>query len=209
LNEISAIFMNFIKRLLGLESDHEVTDENGNELGKFMPQPEIPTDEEFMHNFKKNGGKFLYCEDDNELRLNFSEILKENDWDQCEVYCSNDHIHKKFEHTTLTFNKNLKACFFLSDCEFLISNTGAILVSSSQMGDKKLADLPLNFIIVAKTSQLIKTIGEGLQKINNRHNRSLPTNITTIKTFDKNEDSDFMSYGSTPKNLYLLLLEDL
>ncbi|NEV93275.1 lactate utilization protein B/C [Psychroflexus sp. YR1-1] len=201
--------MNFLKRLLGIEPVKEVTDEYGNEIGKFMPRPEKPVDEEFMLNFKKNGGKFLYCENVNELRLNFSEILKENNWTNCEVYCSKPSISEDFEHTQLTFNKNLEACFFLSDCEFLISNTGAILVSSSQMGDKKLVDLPLNFIIIAKTSQLIKTIGEGLQRINKNHDRNLPTNITTIKTFDENKDSDFMSYGSTPKNLYLLLLEDL
>ena len=29
------------------------------------------------------------------------------------------------------------------------------------------------------------------------------------KTFEDKEESDFMSYGSTPKNLYLLLVEDL
>lgn len=200
--------MNFIKRLLGIEKA-EVTDRHGNEIGKFMPKPETPVDEEFMHNFKENGGKFLYCENKNELRLNFSEILKENDWNDCEAYCSDLEICEDFEHTQLTFNKNLNACFFLSNCEFLISNTGAILMSSSQLGDKKLSDLPLNFIIIAKTSQLIKTIGEGLQKINKRQGRNLPTNITTIKTFDENKDSDFMNYGSTPKNLYLLLLEDL
>lgn len=201
--------MNFFKRLFGIASEDELIDENGNEIGKFMPKPEVPVDHEFMVNFKKNGGKFLYCENENELRLNFSEILKENSWDTSEVYCSNTELCEKFEYTQLTFNKNLNAHFFLSDCEFLISNTGAILVSSSQMGDKKLSDLPLNFIIIAKTSQLIKTIGEGLQQINKRQDRSLPTNITTIKTFDENKDSDFMSYGSTPKNLYLLLLEDL
>ena len=209
MSKIYVIFMNFLKRLFGIENTGEVTDENGNEIGKFMPKPETPVDEEFMHNFKKNGGKFLYCENENELRLNFSEILKENEWDHSEVYCSNESIRQDFEHTHLTFNKNLNACFFLSNCEFLISNTGAILVSSSQLGDKKLSDLPLNFIVIAKTSQLIKTIGEGLQKINKRHDRNLPTNITTIKTFDENKDSDFMNYGSTPKNLYLLLLEDL
>ncbi len=208
MNKIYAIFINFIKRLLGLETKKN-TDEYGNEIGKFMPQPEMPVDEEFMINFKKNGGKFLYCENKNELRLNFFEILKENRWEECEAYCSNLELPKIFEHTKLKFNKNLSACFFLSDCEFLISNTGAILVSSCQMGDKRLADLPLNFIIVAKTSQMIKTIGEGLQKINKKHDRILPTNITTIKTFEEKEDSDFMSYGSTPKNLYLLLLEDL
>lgn len=202
------IFINFIKRLLGLETKGD-TDEYGNEIGKFMPKPEMPVDEEFMINFKKNGGKFLYCEDENELRFNFFEILKENHWEKCEAYCSNMEIPKIFEHTKLKFNKNLSACVFLSDCEFLISNTGAILVSSCQMGDKRLADLPLNFIIIAKTSQMIKTIGEGLQKINKKHNKILPTNITTIKTFEEKKDSDFMTYGSTPKNLYLLLLEDL
>jgi hypothetical protein len=199
--------MSFIKRLLGLKT--EETDENGNEIGKFMPKPEIPVDQEFVVNFKKNGGKFLYCEDENELRLNFLKILKENQWENCEVYSSNLDLSETFEHTRLIFNKNLSACFFLSDCEFLISNTGAILVSSRQMGDKKLADLPLNFIMVAKTSQMIKTIGEGLQQINKSYDKRLPTNITTIKTFEEKEDSDFMSYGSTPKNLYLLLLEDL
>jgi len=201
--------MNFLKRLLGINKTKEVTDENGNEIGEFMPVPEMPVDEEFVQNFKNNHGKFLYCEDKNELRLNFSEILKENNWDEGEVYCSNSSICDDFQHKHLKFNKNTKADFFLSDCEFLISNTGAILVSSSQLGDKRLSDLPLNFVIIAKTSQLIKTIGEGLQNINKKQHRNLPTNITTIKTFDQNKDSNFMNYGSTPKNLYLLLLEDL
>ncbi len=201
--------MNLFKRLLGKSSDKHPTDENGNELGKFMPKPEIPVDEEFVQNFKKNGGKFLYCEDENELRLNFSEILKENNWYNTSAYCNHKKLAETFGHNQLTFTTKLNSSFFLSECEFLISNTGAILMSSNQIGDKKLADLPLNFIIVAKTSQLIKTIGEGLQHINKRQHSKLPTNITTIKTFDENKDSDFMSYGSTPKNLYLLLLEDL
>lgn len=200
--------MSFFKRLLGLENVKEV-DEYGNEIGKYMPKPKLPVDEEFTQNFKKNGGKFLYCEDENELRLNFFEILKENHWGEVDAYCSNFELSKVFDHTKINFTKNLQSNFFLSDCEFLISNTGAILVSSSQLGDKKLNDLPFHFIIVAKTSQLIRTIGEGLQQINKSHTKNLPTNITTIKTFEEKEDSDFMSYGSTPKNLYLLLLEDL
>lgn len=193
---------------MGLETKKD-TDGYGNEIGKFMPQPETPVDEEFMMNFKKNGGKFLYCENEDELKFNFFEILRENDWEKCEVYCNDLEFSKIFKCTKLNFTKNLSACLFLSDCEFLISNTGAILVSSCQIGDKRLADLPINFVVVAKTSQMIKTIGEGLQKINKKYNRILPTNITTIKTFEEKEDSDFMSYGSTPKNLYLLLLEDL
>ena len=40
---------------------------------------------------------------------------------------------------------------------------------------------------------------------------NLPSNITSIKNFNKNEGEDlnFLTYGSSAKNLYLILLEDL
>lgn len=200
--------MNFLKRLLGLESrDKENSDRK--EQSKFMPEPKLPVDDAFTNNFRNNGGKFLYCENENELRITFNEILKENNWEEVEVYCHNEKLKKKFEHNRLKFTKNDSASFFLAGCEFLIANTGAILISSSQIGDKKLVDLPHNFVIIAYTSQLLETIGEGLQKIKRKHKNRIPTNITTLKTFEDKEESDFMSYGSTPKNLYLLLVEDL
>lgn len=200
--------MNFLKRLLGLEIKDERNSDRS-EQSKFMPEPKLPVDEAFTNNFKKNGGKFLYCENNNELRITFSEILKENHWEETEAYCQNQDLIEKFEHTRLKFSKNNNASFFLAGCEFLIANTGAILISSSQIGDKKLADLPHDFVIIANTSQLLETIGEGLQKIKHKHKNRIPTNITTLKTFEDKEESDFMSYGSTPKNLYLLLVEDL
>ena len=39
--------------------------------------------------------------------------------------------------------------------------------------------------------------------------QKIPTNITTIKHFKSSDEKDFLSYGSSAKNLYLLLLEDL
>ena len=40
---------------------------------------------------------------------------------------------------------------------------------------------------------------------------NLPSNITSIKNFNKGEGEDlnFLTYGSSAKNLYLILLEDL
>ena len=102
-------------------------------------------------------------------------------------------------------NENL----LLTDCEYLISNTGAILISSQQIGEKKPEELPYNIIVFAKTSQLIETISIGLQKINIEHKSNIPTNIRSLKTFKEKDDDDFMSYGSVSKNVYLLLLEDL
>ena len=47
------------------------------------------------------------------------------------------------------------------------------------------------------------------RKIKNKNANKIPTNITTIKCFNLDKEKDFMSYGSSSKNVYLLLLEDL
>ena len=75
--------------------------------------------------------------------------------------------------------------------------------------EKKLKELPPNFVIFATTSQFVETISEGLRGIKNKNREKIPSNITTIKHFKACDDKDFLSYGSSSKNLYLLLLEDL
>jgi len=90
-----------------------------------------------------------------------------------------------------------------------VANNGSILLSSNQIREKKLNELPTNFVIFATTSQLVETISEGLRIIKNQSKQHIPSNITTIQDFENNKEKDFMSYGSSTKNLYLLLLEDL
>ena len=37
-------------------------EEKDNEYSKFSPDNDASLEEKFIYNFKKNGGKFLYCE---------------------------------------------------------------------------------------------------------------------------------------------------
>ncbi|WP_121666428.1 LUD domain-containing protein [Mesonia aquimarina] len=199
----------FRKFLRSKSKSDKNKDSKDPEQSKYMPEPETPTDENFMINFKKNGGKFLYCTDKNEVLDVFREILKENNWHDAEACCFDESLQEMFKTSDINFSKKINGSFFLSTCEYLIANTGALLVSSNQIKETKLHELPHDFIIFAATSQLIDTIGEGLRGIKTKNRNKIPTNITTIKTFENKEESDFMSYGSTTKNLYLLLLEDL
>ncbi len=64
-------------------------------------------------------------------------------------------------------------------------------------------------IVLATTSQMVANKSEGLRHIKNKYDKEYPTNITTIKYFEKVKEEDFLHYGSSHKNLYLLLLEDL
>ena len=103
----------------------------------------------------------------------------------------------------------MNASLSCASSEYLIAEKGSILVWSNQIKEKKLNDLPDNFVILATTSQLVGSIGEGLRGIKNKYMSNIPSNITTIKHFQVLEEKDFLSYGSSSKNLYLLLLEDL
>ncbi|NQY06988.1 MAG: LUD domain-containing protein [Flavobacteriaceae bacterium] len=194
--------------------DHIRSDSNAqeNERSKYMPEIEIPIDEKFIYNFNKNGGKFLYCENYDEILENYNNILQENNWYDTNVYVTSKQLQKKFSKFNVNYSNNIKqentSCF-LTTCENLIANDGSILISSNQIKEKKLNELPCNFIVFATTSQMVNQIGEGLRKIKNQNSNKIPTNITTIKCFNLEKEKDFMSYGSSSKNLYLLLLEDL
>lgn len=204
--------MNLFKRFLNPKpkSDQEKDVPENAERGKYMPEVKLPTDERFMINFKNNGGKFLYCIDDSEIQEAFDNILLENDWYEKQCCCFDEKLKSKFNGFNLDFNYSANADFFLSTCEFLVANDGSILISSNQIKERKLHDLPANFIILSSTSQLIDTIGEGLRGIKFKNKQQIPSNITTIKNFGtQKKEGDFMSYGSSTKNLYLLLLEDL
>ncbi len=201
--------MGFLDKLIGKKAKSKKK-ESSEERSKFMPPPDTPTDDKFIVNFKRNGGKFLYCANQNDVLRTFSNILDENDWNGQEVHCIDKNLQQSFKNFELDFSNNIEAPFSLLGCEYLVANTGAILLSSNQIGEKKLSDLPDNFVVFAGTSQLINTLGEGLRGIKAR-GESLPSNITTIKNFDRQSDDEghFMSYGTVSKNLYLLLLEDL
>ena len=180
------------------------------ERGKYMPEVKIPVDERFTINFKANGGKFIYCENVDEVFYSLDQILIENNWKDAKALVFNNKIKDLFKNCEIAFTKkSSESDFFLSTCENLIADDGSLLISSNQIAEKKLQDLPQNVVIYATTSQIVENIGEGLRIIKNKNKSKIPTNITTIKHFKNKDDKDFLSYGSSTKNLYLLLLEDL
>ena len=202
-----SLFRKFLNPKSKSDKSQDIPDKA--DRGKYMPDVKLPTDERFMLNFKNNGGKFIYCENDSEVVDAFDNILLENDWYEKSSCCFDQNLKNKFDKFNLEFTRSGNSSFFLSTCEYLIANDGSILISSNQIKEKKLNELPDNFVILASTSQLVDTIGEGLRGIKYHNKERIPSNITTIKSFETQKEGDFMSYGSSTKNLYLLLREDL
>ncbi len=180
--------------------------------GQHMPDLNIPVDEKFTINFKKNGGKFLYCDSLDEVNKTLQSIIQENHWEEQPFFTMDVRLEHKFSKQGITFtDKSNKSEIFFTTCEHLIAQNGSILVCSNQLNEKKLNEVPDNLIVFATTSQLVESIGEGLKLIKKKYKDSIPANITTIKHFMPSiaNKEDFLTYGSSSKNLYLLLLEDL
>ncbi len=172
----------------------------------YLPKKKAVIEERFILKFIENGGKFLYCENLDEVKENFDLILSENDWSEKDVLLIRDNLKKKYGIDKSFSNNAKNAKCFLTNCENLIASDGSILISSNQIHEKKLLDFPNNFIILSHTKKLRNNISEGLAEIKSRGD--IPTNITTIKNFNLKEKSDdFLSYGTASKNLYLIMLE--
>ncbi|MDR0230299.1 MAG: LUD domain-containing protein [Flavobacteriaceae bacterium] len=179
------------------------------ERGQYLPEQVLPVDEQFTVNFKDNGGKFLYCDTFNDIKETFINILIENDWFETEALTHEQQFHTILKENNIVFNSITTPAFFIASCESLIADDGSILFCDKQIKDLKANDLPTNIIIFAKTSQITRSKSDGLREIKRKYGSPLPSNITAINCFKEAVNQDFLNYGRSPKNLYLLLLEDL
>ena len=200
--------MSLFRKFFGAGNDSS-DEEKESEFNNLQANLSAPADEKFTFNFKKNGGKFLYCENLTEVKEHFENILEENDWFESQAMCFEPKLYHLLDENKLEYKNVSDPKFLLASCENLIADEGSILFSSNQIKQNKPNDLPMNIVIIATTSQILESKSDGLRVIKKKYDKDYPTNITTIKYFEKAKEEDFLQYGSSAKNLYLLLLEDL
>ena len=194
--------MSFWKNLFN--SKKEPRDEKSQ--SPFMPEKKDPVEIAFAHNFTEKGGRFLFTESKKDSKKFFKKILEENNFKKSDVFTLDQEISMFFEidFTEELFILKKKKIAFIK-CEFLIANTGGILISSNQIKNLNLAQLPEYIIVEAKTNQFANDVSEGMSKIKAFYSKNLPSNITTLNAKNNDKESDFLSHGNSSKNIYLLL----
>ena len=183
--------------------------EKSKEKSPFLPQIKDPIEILFAKNFTKKGGRFIFCETASELNNNFNNILDENKWTEKNIFCNNENLILKFGLSFNSFNLELnQSNVFFTTCEYLIANKGNILVSNNQLKNFKLNELPINLIVFSSINQIESDVSAGMTKLKNKYKNKVPSNITTLKPKKLIEENDFLSYGNSAKNIYLLLQDE-
>jgi L-lactate dehydrogenase complex protein LldG len=162
----------------------------------------------FAKNFTNSGGRFIFIDEINSTKEVFEKIFEENQWNPENVCSLDTNVAKNLEIKSIRKidNENVKA--LVTECEFLISNTGRILICNKQIKSNKIEDLPSILIVLAKSNQFVSDVSEGMTKIKNKYKGNFPKNITTLNVKNKLNEDNFLTYGNGAKDIYLILSDD-
>jgi hypothetical protein len=197
-----SIFKKFLKILAGKPDEEEQEPEEG----LYAPKKEVPIDELFAKNFTDAGGYFLYCANESEALDNLKKIL-------FEVNASAIRYHEKEAADMLarggmdSFASSKHGEMFLCTCEYAVAHDGSVVVTYNQHHGVKLSELPLTFVVIAKTSKLVSKLSDAMSGIKEKHKGDIPTQITSIKP----PGAKGLDQSKSPedvKNVFLLLIED-
>ncbi|MEK9756431.1 MAG: LUD domain-containing protein [Bacteroidota bacterium] len=191
-------FWNFFKKKKGVEIENQ---------NIHLPS-EDSLDLIFAKNFTDSGGRFIYLDEGNSVKDIYEKIIEENRLEHKNVCSLDSDISKNLDIRLIRNidNENVKA--LVSGCEFLLSNTGRILICNKQIKNNKIEDLPPVVIILAKFDQFVSDLSEGMSKLKNKYKTKFPSNITTIVVRNNLNQDNFLTYGNSAKDIYLILSDD-
>ena len=184
------------KKANNIEDESHINDQTSEELT-------------FAKNFTEAGGKFIYIDKGDSVIDTFTKIKEENQWDKNNVKCLSPSLSKNLginKTNDIAENDDLKA--LVVECEYLLSNSGRMLISSNQIKNNKLDSLPDILIVIATSNQFVGDVSEGMTKLKSKYSKKFPTNITTINIRNKFIEDDFLSYGNSAKDIYLIISDE-
>ncbi len=180
------------------------------ESSVFKENPES-NDLTFAQEFTKIGGKFAYCEDENDMAEKLKYIIHENKMET--VFCFEEPLKPLLEQHEIQFEDHagelLESSIGITTCEFLTARTGSVVISSRQLSGRRLNIFPEVHVVIASTNQLVKDVKVAMNQLKEIYEKGLPSSITVItgpsRTADIEKTLVMGAHG--PKELYVLLVE--
>ena len=144
----------------------------------------LAPEEVFAQAFIELGGKFIFCENEQDLLDNINILHESRGWEQ--LLCADERMLRLFHNhkidiVTPADPKAEAADACITGCEMLVARTGSILLSSRQnMGRVAPVYYPVH-IVFAYANQIVPDIEDGFNALKKKYGGSLPSmiNLTT------------------------------
>lgn len=143
-------------------------------------RPELSAEEAFADSFIKLGGKFIFCDHEQELLEQLVHLYESRGWQQ--MLCAEPRLLQLLQNNKINIAQpadslpdKAEAC--ITGCELLVGRTGSVILSSKQyLGRTATVFYPVH-IIIAYTQQVVADIGEGLEAMTKKYGNALPSMI--------------------------------
>lgn len=167
-----------------------------------------PVDLAFVRRFTQSAGLFLYCGSADEIVENLKAVGAETG--QTQFFVPEKSLHAWFAQAGLQviYDNPLEADAMATTCHAAVAQTGGIMITDAQTQGLKFAQLPAIHLVVARVSQVVNSLSDGMSAINKYHREQRPLSIITLK--GKRDEAVLQAKVDPNKGreLYFFLVED-
>ena len=122
----------------------------------------------FVQRFKDMGGIFIYLENETELGECLRQLAPQNEWEP--LWCASRRMQAMLEKFGMPFcteanTTNRKRVASIIPCDYLIAQTGSIVVTDGTAGSRKSYTDCDVLLVVAHTDQIMGGLKETMQKL--------------------------------------------
>lgn len=149
-------------------------------LDKIFAPAALEAEETFAENFIQLGGKFVFCDNEQELFDSIHALYDQRGWQQ--LLCAEPRLLQLFRNNRLDFIQQADARLEGADacitgCELLVARTGSIVLSSRQfIGRTASVFFPVH-LVVAYASQVTDDILPAITLLKEKYGEQLPSMI--------------------------------
>ena len=174
-----------------------------------FPPVIFPLEQAFKSQLEAINGKVFIFQSETEF---FNALKTQLQQFQTEsVFCSEPEIMKNLIQFEIGFNKYAGAVktmeVGITGCEFLVAQTGSVMVSSAQGGGRQMNIFPPLHIVIANKNQLVATLEEAYSLIQQKYTDGLPSQIALVtgpsRTADIEKTLVLGAHG--PRELWVLI----
>ncbi|RSK35373.1 LutC/YkgG family protein [Hymenobacter metallilatus] len=168
----------------------------------------------FAESFVRVGGVFFFCESEEHFYDQLFAYKQEKNLEH--LYVWEPELKKLLHAGNIVFQGDETdfvehADAGLTTCEALVARTGSVLVSAATGSGRRLSIYPDQHLILARTSQVVTDIGDGLRLLQQKYGPDkLPSmmSLTTGPSRTADIEKTLVLGAHGPRSIVLFLLDD-